>query len=452
MKHFLLCCVLLAVAFPAQSYAQQLSTSPAQSEPPLLTLDDAVALALQNNRLVKNSSLEAQKANFRVNMIRTRQLPHTEFAVLGGELLHSFDFTIPKGSLGTYAGTGPIPSNDAKIHTPAQFMTYTTAAVDQPLSQLYKIHLAIRASELGRDIAREDVRAERQKIANEVRSAYFQLAATQAGLVAARRGVEALKEAQRTTKQYELERTVLRADVLDVDARLTKALYQLSVTEDTISTQHEHLNQLMGRALTTAFSVSTMPEEQAPDLSLESARESAEQNRPEIREAKLKEKQAEYDRRLAKAEYIPDLSLAVRYQGVNNVEVLPASVASAGFLLTWEPFDWGRRRNAVAEKTRTVEQARNGAQETEALIAVEVGMKYRKWQEAALLLKAAQIGSEAAAEQLRVANNQYKEQSALLKDVLQAQTRSSEADYDYQQALSSYWSTLADLRRAMGEE
>lgn len=452
MKHLLLCCVLLAVAFSAQSYAQQLPTSTAQPEAPLLTLDDAVALALQNNRLVKNSSLEVQKANFRVNMARTRRLPHTQFAVLGGELLHSFDFTIPKGSLGTYAGTGPIPSENAKIHTPSQFTTYTTAAIDQPLTQLYKIHLAIRATELGRDIVREDVRAERQKIANEVRSAYFELEATQAGLVAARRGVEALQEAQRTAKKYELERTALRADVLNVEARLTKALYQLSVTEDALATQRERLNQLMGRALTTAFSVSTTPEEQAPDLSLESARESAGQNRPEIRQAKLKEKQAEYDRRLAKAEYIPDLSLAVRYQGINNVQVLPANVATAGFLLTWEPFDWGRRRNAVAEKTRTVEQARNGAQETESQIAVEVGMKYRKWQEAALLLKAARTGSEAAAEQLRVANNQYKEQAALLKDVLQAQTRSSEADYDYQQALSSYWSNLADLRRAMGEE
>ena len=181
-------------------------------------------------------------------------------------------------------------------------------------------------------------------------------------------------------------------------------------------------------------------------------RSEASQNRPEIREAKLKQKQAEVDRRLAKAEYIPDLGASVRYLGTTNVQVLPTSVAVAGFLFTWEPFDWGRRHNAVAEKTKTVEQARNGVQETESQIVVEVGMKYRKWQEAALLLKAARTGREAAAEQFRVTSNQYKQQAALVKDLLQAQARSSEADSQYQQALSSYWSAFAELRRAMGEE
>ena len=97
-------------------------------------------------------------------------------------------------------------------------------------------------------------------------------------------------------------------------------------------------------------------------------------------------------------------------------------------------------------------QAHNGAQEAESQIGVEVGLKYRKWKEAALLLKATRTGHEAAAEEFRVTSNKYKEQAALVRDLLQAQARSSETAFQYQQALSSYWSSLADLRRAMGEE
>jgi len=219
-----------------------------------------------------------------------------------------------------------------------------------------------------------------------------------------------------------------------------------------LATQREHLNELLGRDLATPFRVDSMPEEDTTDLTLEATRDAALKKRPEVRQALLKEKQAEYDRRIAKAEYIPDLSLSVRYQGLNNVNVLPENVGTAGFFLSWEPFDWGRRHNQVAEKTKTVEQARNGIRETEAQIAVEVGAKYRKWQEAALLLKSTRLSQEAAAEQFRVTGNKYKEQAALVKDFLQAQARSSEADFQYQQALSSYWSALADLRRAMGEE
>ena len=138
--------------------------------------------------------------------------------------------------------------------------------------------------------------------------------------------------------------------------------------------------------------------------------------------------------------------------GVQNVQVLPTNVGVAGFALTWEPFDWGRRHNRVREKSNTLAQAHNGAQETESQIGVEVAAKYRKWKESALLLKATRTGHEAAAEEFRVTSNKYEEQAALVRDLLQAQARSSETAFQYQQALSSYWSSLADLRRAMGEE
>ena len=141
----------------------------------------------------------------------------------------------------------------------------------------------------------------------------------------------------------------------------------------------------------------------------------------------------------------------MRYQGISNVQVLPQNVATAGFLLTWEPFDWGRRHNKVVEASKTIEQARNGIQETESQVAVEVGAKYRKWQEASLLLKASRTAHEAAVEKLRVTNNKYKQQASLLKDLLEAQARSSETNAQYQEAVSSYWSAIAELRKSMGK-
>jgi outer membrane protein TolC len=443
---------MFAVAFPVTLPAQRQSASSTDTEAPVLTLEDAVSLALSNNRLVKNSALEAQKYDFRVSTARTRRLPQFQFASLGGELMHSFDFTFDQGAFGTYPGVGPIPGKQTTIRQPARFTMYTTGAIDQPITQQYKIGLAIRATELGRLIAREDVRAERQKISAEVRTAYFGLVAVQAGVEAAREAVKTLEEAQRVTLRYISEQTVLRGDALEVDTRLAKSRYELSVAENGLATQREQLNQLLGRDLGTRFRVDPMLEDDAPDLTLDAARDKAAQSRPEIRQALLKEKQAVYDRRIAKAEYIPDLSLSVRYQGLNNVRVLPENVATAGFYLTWEPFDWGRRRNNVAEKSKTVEQARNGLRETESQIAVEIGAKYRKWQEAALLLKATRTGHQAATEQFRTTSNRYKEQAALLRDVLQAQARSTETEFQYQHALSSYWSALADLRRAMGDE
>jgi outer membrane protein len=451
-KHLLPVLFMVAMTMPATLFAQRPSTALPDAPSPLLTLDDAVALALTNNRLVKNSVLEAQKHDYRVDTIRSRRLPQFNFSVLGGELMHSFDFTFPAGSFGTFPNGGPLPAKNSVIRNPARLTTFVTGNLDQPITQQYKIGLAIHATQLGREIAKEDVRAERQRIGAEVRDAYFSLVATQAAVDAAREGVETLEEAQRLTLRYLNEKTVLRAEALEVDARLAKTRYQLSVAEDSIVTQREHLNELLGRDLTTAFRVDVLPEMDTTAVTLDNARQQALQNRPELRQAKLKEKQAEYDRRLARAEYIPDLSASVRYMGLNNVEVLPANVAVAGFFLTWEPFDWGRRRNHVAETIKTIEQARNGTRETQSQIAVEVGATYRKVQEAALALKAARLAQEAAAEQFRVTGNKYKEQAALVKDVLQAQAQNSDAENSYQQALSSYWGADAELRKAMGEE
>jgi outer membrane protein len=448
-SYLLLVLTMMAFASRVHSFAQEISWENIQAS--ILSLDDAVSLALMNNREVKNSNLEAEKYDLRVNTVRSRRLPHFQFSTLGGELLQPFNFTFAPGVFGTYPGIGPVPSKTAEVHTPARLTTFTTAGLDVPLTQQYKIHLGIRAAELERDIARQDVRAERQKIADEVRTAYLQIVASQASVEAVADSVRTLEETQQLTTRYRLERTVLQGDVLEVGVRLAKARYELSIAEDELTTQREHLNQLLGRNITIPFRVDPTPEDEQTGLTLETARQAA-RNRPEVRQAQLKEQQAEYGRRRAKAEYIPDLGLAVQYLGINNVSVLPANVGVAGFLLTWEPFDWGRRHNAVAESARTVQQARNGIQETESQIAVEVGTRYRKWKDAALLLKAVRIARQAATEQFRVAKNKYGEHAALLRDVFEAQTHSSQAEYEYQQALSSYWSALADLHRSMGEE
>jgi hypothetical protein len=70
----------------------------------------------------------------------------------------------------------------------------------------------------------------------EVRGAYFELVATQAAVDNTGRS-QTLEEARRVATEYEAQNTRLHADVLAVDARMTKALYELSVAENGLATQ-----------------------------------------------------------------------------------------------------------------------------------------------------------------------------------------------------------------------
>ena len=123
--------LMFAVASAATVLAQRQAKTSDASLAPLLTLDDAVSIALDNNRLVKISALEAQKFDFRVSTVRSRRLPQFQFAALGGELMHSFDFTFGPGMFGTYPNVGPIPGSRTKTCTPIRFTSNLTGNADQ---------------------------------------------------------------------------------------------------------------------------------------------------------------------------------------------------------------------------------------------------------------------------------------------------------------------------------
>ena len=130
---------------------------------------------------------------------------------------------------------------------------------------------------------------------------------------------------------------------------------------------------------------------------------------------------------------------------------MPRNAAGAGFTLNWEPFDWGRRKHELAERERTIEQAREGLREAESLILIEVSDRFRKLREAQALLRVSKALQESAAEKLRVATNKYKLEATLYKDVLQSQAALAEAQHQYQQALLAFWTARADFEKAIGE-
>ena len=101
-------------------------------------------------------------------------------------------------------------------------------------------------------------------------------------------------------------------------------------------------------------------------MDLKLARQTALQQRPEVKEAEIDTRRADYDRKLAKAQYIPDVGAAIHYFDPINTEILPQNIASAGVELKWDPFDWGGRRDEVKQKDVTVQQSHYQLQETQA--------------------------------------------------------------------------------------
>src|SRR5262249_1257840 len=157
-------------------------------------------------------------------------------------------------------------------------------------------------------------------------------------------------------------------------------------------------------------------------MDLEAARRRALENRPEIRQAKLRETQAEQDLRSKKAEYIPEVAAEFNtLRFLNYGQFFPTGSNSIGINVSWEPFDWGRKKHETAEKQHTVDQARNGQQDAINAVLVDVNDKYRRLRQSQTQLRVARLAQERAVESLRVTGNKFAVQAVLLKDVLQGQ-------------------------------
>jgi outer membrane protein len=190
----------------------------------------------------------------------------------------------------------------------------------------------------------------------------------------------------------------------------------------------------------------------AYETDLDAARARALDERPEVRQARLKAKQANLEYRVQASKYIPDVSLSFNYLSTFNAEFLPRNVASAGVLVNWEPFDWGRKGRELAEKGLATKQADYSVREAEQSVLVDVSARLRKLQQARALVEVTHLAQETEREKLRVVTNQYPLKAALLKDVLQEQASVADANNQYQQALLAFWIAKADFERALGGE
>lgn len=432
--------------------ASVLAQVPAPNSSEVLTMDEAVKLALANNRQVKNAELTAAMDDDQVAEARTYRFPSISFYALGSQLLSPVDFTFEKGAFGDFPGTGPIPSADTKIHTPLRPTLYGLVQMSQPLSQQYKIGLNIRLAKLTKLADEQKLRAQKQSVVNQVKKTYYSILQSQSSLASSEENLKFDSELDRTTEQLVAEKAALKSEAMSVKARIAQERYNILSLRNSLAGQKEQLNSLLGRDVRLDFAVVEVPEATDDEGNLEAAQAKALSDRPELKEGRLRVERAEVNRRVTKAGYIPDVSLAINNLSLTNVNLLPSNVASAGVLVTWEPLDWGRRKHELAAASKQIQQSRNSVSDTESQVLVEVAAKFRKLAESRALLNAARLQLDAEREKLRVLMNQYEQKAALLKDVLQQRSSLESATSQNRQALLSFWAAKADFEKSLGQE
>lgn len=417
----------------------------------VLTVQDAVSIALAQNRNIENAALDVSKAGDDIYAAKTRLLPEFDFSVF--ELYHLTDeaFTFEEGAFGNFPIIGPIPAENTTINTAPNFTTYLTATVGQPLSQLYEISLFVKQREVEQKLFDQELRASRQEVADRVKKEYYNILKSQSSLRSKDEKIVFLKSLSELVDNNVAVERALEQDSLEVKARLAKVEYDRFVLLNELATQKERMNNLLGRDIETPFTVLEVPDAEPYVIDQEAAEEIALTQRPEIKSAKLYIEFAENEVRLKKAKYIPEIGVEFNYIANFNIELLPENIATVGLFAKYDVFQWGKKGKEVSKKKKEVLQAENELNEAEAQVRIDVNSKIRKLEESTVLIGVTELEQIAAREKLRVTMNKYKVQEALLPELLEAESSLEDKNDNNEKAVLEYWSARADLEKALGE-
>jgi len=424
-----------------------------ESSAPVLTLDQAIELAVASNTTLKTAGLETVRAADDLLAARTRRFASTQVIAFGSQLLTKPSVTFPQGSLGVYPSVGPIPATDQKIDIARKPVGGVFASVLQPLSTQYRLHLQLKALALGVEATRQDQAKTRLEIVDRVRQAYYAVVEAQSALDSLEASLPYYQETNRLAKENLEKETILASDSLAANAQVLKTENAIGDAKDQAANACEKLNDLMGRDVHTVFRVAGVDSADSELQAPEAIEAQALQNRPDLKKAKLQVRQADYDARAKKAEYIPDVSLAFNYATTANfANALPSNITVVGLQLNWEPWDWGRRRQEYAAKRVKEEQAKVGVSAAERAVLLEVRNAWRQLEKARRQLRLTDATERVSRQKLEEVQAQFKREAALGRDLFSAQSELASADSGQQQALAAFWQARADLKKAIGEE
>jgi len=421
------------------------------AEEEVLTVEQAVLGAYSANRLLKASELETLKAQEMTAAAKSLHFPGVKVYGLASRAFDPITFTVPKGSLGVVPPLGPFPVTDMNITAANDVYGVMAAQMAFPLSQHYKINMAVQARKLQTEISLQDLRSARNDVRTGVEKLFYGILQAQSGIEAARMLELVYEDAMSDMENYRAEKAVLDSDYYKVKAKLLRSRYDRLKAENALADLKRQLNNAMGRDMDTPFSVAMPPEPVEADVPAE-ASVSAVAQRPDVKRAVFRASQAGYDAKIKKAEYIPDLSLTASYVRFLNTTYIPNDISGVGLMLSWDIFDWGKRGHELEEKRRTAQQAEKLLDEQREKAAIDLRAKRAALSESAAFVQVAKMEKTAADETLRVARDKFEEKAILGKDLYAARAASAEAELNFRKAVTDFYLARTQYRQASGEE
>ncbi len=174
--------------------------------------------------------------------------------------------------------------------------------------------------------------------------------------------------------------------------------------------------------------------------------------RPDLLQTQAGKQQAANGTRLARAEFLPTVSLFSSWEADNrNFASHGGNNWTAGASINFNLFDGGAKIARLRESKARELQARAVESQMISAIRLQVREAYLNVGTAQKRLEVMKDASSQAAESLRVTQNRYEEGLATVTDLLRAETARASAEKNSLNAIYDYRLSYAALELATGE-
>jgi outer membrane protein TolC len=320
----------------------------------------------------------------------------------------------------------------------------------QPLTQLLKIHEATGIARSDQKVAEADVEKTENDVTLAVHQLYYGLLVARKQKEAAEAGLKAAEESLREAGKAVVARTLLEVGITEARTAVLQNKQSLLSANIQIADLNSELNQMVGLPLDTELELSDPGPSKGPVESRDYYLQAALSGNPEIKSAKASVVKAQGGVRAAVDEYIPDVTLFAANTYQEGASSITQNVGTFGVMMSWDIWDWGKRRAVIGEREALLSQARENLRRLNDQVTVELDKAYRKLENTKTMMAVAREALALQRERLRLISDQIKTSTTSYAKYNEAVAAVKKAESDELQARLGYELAIAELNRIAG--
>jgi outer membrane protein TolC len=414
-----------------------------------LSLEEAVRLALQQNRALKIARLKVKENESRKAAAHSDYLPTITNQSNVLHISELQNITVPAGSLGNVAGAN-LPPQSISVDQGKQTLYASGTMITQPLTQLLRIRQENRVALAEIATSRDELKNAENQVALQVHALYFGILVAQLQKKAADQETSFASESLRENENDIRNGSALQVAEIQSRAELLQGQQSVLTAELQVQDYMTELNDLLGLPLDTKLELDPEVASDFSTLTKDEYVKAAWDENPEIHSAEEAVAKARAGVAAAKTAYIPDITAFARHSYQDGVPFLVRNFGTVGVNMSYTLWDFGKRRAEVRERATQLAEAEENLERLKEKVSVEVERSYNTLERTKSMVNVAIQVAKLRQESERLVTDQAARGVVLVSDVRKASAANYKAKADLLQASLGYLLAHAELERTVG--